>query len=200
MNLRPSLVVLFAIYAFLLQLIVFKACFNNGFNEFISLSRFLKYFSKNVGIGWIVRWVCLQFFSFRSTDLYKCCTLAYLVFERLRLWHKAYYLIDKANNFSSIILTIYNNHIKSQWKLLTFLIYYTSLVKTNTTAHQSLANHTKHQSSYLNLHISQPISVQFNILNSQIQMQSKLPSSYNHFSPTHIQSIYSYPYINQSLA
>ena len=51
LNPRPSLVVLFVIYAFLLQLTVFKACSNNDFNEFIPLVGFLKYFPKNVKGG-----------------------------------------------------------------------------------------------------------------------------------------------------
>ena len=42
LNPRPSLVVLFAIYAFLLQLTVLNACFNNVFNQINHLSSFLK--------------------------------------------------------------------------------------------------------------------------------------------------------------
>ena len=47
--------------------------------------------------------------------------------------------------FPQSILIILNKH----------LIFYISSVKTNTSAHYSSINHTRHQSSYLNLHISQ---------------------------------------------
>ena len=50
--------------SFSLQLTVFHDFFNNDFNDFISLSRFIKYFLKNVKGGYIVPRVWSLFLYF----------------------------------------------------------------------------------------------------------------------------------------